>query len=164
MFFTHGEEDAILKFQYTERLLKKRYVFIDCENAGLLKNKNVIAICCDSAKILGQYSVNECKSKFYIGFYNAIEYSDGNANPYFLNIMYAAYSDAFFEALTLAHTNKWTANKFVFRLKRMIENKITVAILQADNKKLGSVSQFNFYINSVNSLVCLGDGNQAIYS
>ena len=51
LFFTHGEEDVILKS-------KNQCSFIDPKNAQLLSNKRVIAICCSSAKQLGPLCVD----------------------------------------------------------------------------------------------------------
>lgn len=50
LFFTHGEEDAILKSKYIQNNRKKDFSFIDVDNASLLSGKKVIAICCASAK------------------------------------------------------------------------------------------------------------------
>lgn len=39
MFFTHGEEDSILKFRYKNEDVKDQFTFINTDNAGILKGK-----------------------------------------------------------------------------------------------------------------------------
>ena len=80
LFFTHGDDDAILKCLYIQPSMKKQFSFIDSDNAQLLSDKKVIAICCSSAKELGPLCVDSpiC-SKFYVGFQEPITYDDGCA-------------------------------------------------------------------------------------
>lgn len=163
MFFTHGEYDAILKFRYIDNLLKKRYVFVDLENALLLKNKKVISVCCRSAKELGVYCVGDkVQSKFFIGFLEDLIYSEDFSDD-FRSIVYKTYSNAFEQAFEQAYDNNWTAEKFVLRLKKYIQDMLTTEILLSDDRKLGTITGVSFHRKTAESLVALGETTQLIF-
>lgn len=165
LFFTHGEEDAILKCQYKFSTMKKRCSFINFDNASLLSDKRVIAICCSSAKELGQLCIGaSIHSKFYIGFQEPITYDDG-AHEQVRGLIYNAYSDAFREALLYALTSSCTAQQFVLILKKNINDMLTRQVLNETNDRvLGSLATVQFHRTSAASLVALGDVSLPVFS
>lgn len=164
LFFTHGEEDAILKCQYKFSTAKKRCSFIDFDNASMLSDKRVIAICCSSAKELGQLCIGApIHSKFYVGFQEPITYDDGD-HEQVRGLIYTAYSDAFREALLYALTTSCTAQEFVLILKKSISDMLTWRILsETDNRVLGSLSTVRFHYASAESLVALGEQTLPVF-
>lgn len=163
LFFTHGDDDAILKFRYNDEIVKKRFTFIDLENASILKNKKVIAFCCRSAKVLGQYCISdEIQSKFFIGFSDDLIYSEGFTGE-FKNIVYKTYSLAFEKVLLDAMHKSYTAKRFVLMLKKNIIDMLTEQILNAPDRKLGSLSGVSFHIKTAESLVVLGQPDQLVF-
>ncbi|MCI9442005.1 MAG: hypothetical protein HFH15_12390 [Ruminococcus sp.] len=113
LFFTHGDDDSILKFRYKDELPKERFIFLDFENAELLRGKRVIAICCRSANQLGEYCVGEkVQSEFFVGFQDDLIYDEGFSNE-FKRIVFKTYSSAFERAFINAYNKKWPAEGFV---------------------------------------------------
>ena len=165
LFFTHGEEDAILKCLYIHPPMKKSFSFVNSDNASILSGKRVIAICCSSAKELGQLCVDEpIHSKFYIGFQEPITYDDG-AHKQVRGLIYSAYSDAFKEALLYALTTNCTAQQFVLTLKKNISDMLTKKVLsEPNNRQLGSLATVRFHNVSAESLVALGDATLPVFS
>ena len=165
LFFTHGEEDAILKCLYIHPSMKKRFTFIDSDNASMLSNKRVIAICCSSAKELGKLCVDEpIHSKFYVGFQEPITYDDG-AHERVRGLIYTSYSDAFKEALLYALTTNCTAQEFVLKLQKSISDMLIEKILsETDNRVLGSLATVRFHHASAASLVALGDATLPVFA
>lgn len=163
MFFTHGEEDAILKFRYKNEDVKDRFIFINSDNAGILKEKKVLAFCCSSAAILGEYCCSEVvKSKFYIGFKKDIIYGEEFRNE-FRSIVYNAYSGAFEKALLKAYQEQWTADKFARMLKFFINQMLTEKILSSSDRKLGAFSSASRHRETANSLVALGERDELVF-
>ena len=163
LFFTHGDSDAILKFRYKDPLLKQRFVFIDKGNASILKKKKVIAICCNSARELGNFCMNgDIKSEFYIGFADDITYDEGFTND-FKSIVYKTYSKAFSEVVLNAYKGHWSADKFVKRLRKNISDMMTDEILKA-NLRLGSSGQATFHKKTANSLLVLGNAEALVFA
>ena len=158
MFFTHGEEDAILKSKYIQQDQKKNFSFIDFENASILAKKKVIAICCDSAKVLGRYCVDtDIKSDFYIGFQDGIIYDDG-AHKNVRGLIYDSYSDAFEKTILLSLHSKCNAQQFVQYLIKSINDMMTNKILnETDDRTLGSLGTITFHRQSAASLIALGN-------
>lgn len=165
LFFTHGEEDVILKSLYKQTQMKKQFSFIDSSNAQLLSNKKVIAICCSSAKELGPLCVAlPIPSKFYIGFQEPITYDDGN-HARVRGLIYTSYSDAFKEALLYALTTNCTAQEFVLILQKSISDMLIRKILsENDNHVLGSLATVRFHHTSAASLVALGDATLPVFA
>ena len=165
LFFTHGEEDAILKCLYIHPPMKKRFSFINSDNASILSDKRVIAICCSSAKELGQLCVDTpIHSKFYVGFLDPITYDDG-AHEQVRGLIYSAYSNAFKEALLYALTTNCTAQQFVLMLKKNISDMLTQKILsEPNNRHLGSLATVRFHNVSAESLVALGDAALPVFA
>ena len=130
-FFTHGEDDRILKFRYNNELVKDRFTFISYNNARLLSEKKIFAFCCRSANELGEYCVGfNVNSIFYIGFMDDLVYSDECVvSGEFKSTIYKAYSAAFEKALTESYEYKWTVSRFVFMLKKYINDMLTEEIL-----------------------------------
>ena len=164
LFFTHGEEDVILKSLYKQTQMKKQFSFIDSDNAQLLSDKKVIAICCSSAKELGPLCVAfPIQSKFYIGFQEPITYDDGN-HERARGVIYTSYSDAFKEALLYALTTNCTAQEFVLKLQKSISDMLIRKILsETDNHVLGSLATVRFHHTSAASLVALGDATLPVF-
>lgn len=165
IFFTHGEEDAILKSKYIQINRKKSFSFIDFDNASLLSGKKVIAICCASAKSLGQYCVtDQINSTFYVGFQDDIFYDDGSHEDV-RGLVYDAYSDAFEKSILYSLSSKCTAQEFVQFLQKKINDMITYKILNETNDHtLGSLSSITFHRKSAQSLVALGKIASPIFS
>jgi len=165
LFFTHGEEDVILKSLYKQTQMKKQFSFIDSDNAQLLSNKKVIAICCSSAKELGPLCVaSPIRSKFYIGFQEPITYDDG-AHEIVRGLIYTSYSDAFKEAFQRALTTDCTAQQFVLMLRKNISDMLTRKILsETNNRVLGALSTVSFHYASAASLVVLGDATLPVFA
>ena len=165
LFFTHGEEDVILKSRYKQTQMKKQFSFIDSDNAQLLSDKKVIAICCSSAKELGQLCVDSSiHSKFYIGFQEPITYDDGD-HKRVRGLIYTSYSDAFKEALLYALTTNCTAQEFVLKLQKSISDMLIRKILsETDNHVLGSLATVRFHHTSAASLVALGDATLPVFT
>lgn len=165
LFFTHGEEDVILKSLYKQPTMKKQFSFIDSDNAHLLSDKRVIAICCSSAKKLGQQCIDSpIHSKFYIGFQEPITYDDGS-HEIVRGLIYTSYSDAFKEAFRHALTTNCTAQEFVLILRKSISDMLTGKILsETNNRVLGSLSTVNFHYASAASLVALGDATLSVFA
>ena len=165
LFFTHGEEDAILKSKYIQNSRKKDYSFIDVDNASLLSGKKVIAICCASAKSLGQYCVADpINSVFYIGFQDDIFYDDGS-HENVRSLVYDAYSNAFSESILYSLSSKCTAQDFVQCLQKKINDMITRKILtETSDHTLGSLSSISFHKKSAQSLVALGNTASPVFS
>lgn len=159
MFFTHGEEDAILKSKYIHQEQKKNFSFINFENAGILAEKKVIAICCDSAKTLGVYCVSpEVRCDFYIGFQDGIMYDDDGSHINIRGLIYDSYSEAFEKTILLSLHFKYNAQQFVQNLVRNINNMMTNKILnETDDRTLGSLGTITFHRKSAASLVALGN-------
>lgn len=163
MFFTHGEEDSILKFRYKNEDVKDQFTFINTDNAGILKGKKVLAFCCSSATILGEYCCSEeVKSKFYIGFKKDIIYGEGFQNE-FRSIMYSSYSEAFEKALLKAYQEQWTADNFVQMLRIFISQMLTKKILSSSDRRLGSFSSVSRHLETANSLVALGESTELVF-
>lgn len=163
LFFTHGDDDAILKFRYNDESVKKRFTFVDLENASVLKNKKVLAFCCRSANILGRYCVDkDIESKFFVGFSDDLIYSE-NFSVDFKNIVYKTYSNAFEKTLIDACNKNWSADKFVLMLRKNILDLLTKEILASQDRKLGSFSGVSFHTRTANSLVALGHSAQLIF-
>lgn len=163
LFFTHGDNDSILKFRYNDEIVKKRFVFIDKSNASMLKHKKVISICCNSARELGKLCVSdEVQSKFYIGFLDDITYDEGFTGT-FKSIVYQTYSNAFHKALYGAYNGKWNAEKFCNILRKNIIDMLTKEILESDDRALGSITQPIFHRKTAKSLVVLGDSSILIF-
>lgn len=165
MFFTHGEEDAILKSKYIQSHAKKNYSFIDFDNASLLAGKKVIAICCASAKSLGKYCVaDKINSTFYIGFQDDIFYDDGS-HENVRGLIYNAYSSAFERSILYSLRSKCSAQEFVLILQKSINDMLTDKILKETNDhKLGSLSSITFHHKSAQSLVALGNATSPIFA
>lgn len=164
IFFTHGEDDAILKSKYKQPNQKKNFSFIDFDNASLLSGKKVIAICCASAKSLGEYCVaDEVKSIFYIGFKDDILYDDGS-HENVRGLVYDAYSNAFETSILHSLSSKCTAQEFVRTLQKEINDMITNKILEAKNRTLGSFSSITFHRQSARSLVALGNTTSPVFA
>lgn len=165
MFFTHGEEDAILKSKYIQDYLKKQFSFIDLENASLLAEKKVIAICCASARSLGKYCVEDkINSTFYIGFQEDIFYDDGS-HENVRGLVYDAYSSAFERSILYSLRSKCSAQEFVLNLQKSINDMITGKILEEKNDHtLGSLSSITFHHKSAQSLVALGNATSPIFA
>ncbi len=165
LFFTHGEEDAILKCLYIYPTTKKQFSFIDSDNASILSDKRVIAICCSSAKELGQLCVDtSIHSKFYIGFQEPITYDDGS-HELVRGLIYASYSDAFKESLLYALTTNCTAQEFVLKLQKSISDMLIGKILSEPNDHvLGALSTVRFHHTSAASLVVLGDATLPVFA
>jgi hypothetical protein len=163
LFFTHGDDDAILKFRYNDEAAKEQFTFINQDNATILKKKKVIAICCRSANILGKYCVGKnIESKFYIGFHRDLIYDEGFTDD-FKSIVYRTYSNAFEMALLNACSKEWTADKFVLMLQKNIIDMLTKEILNSKDRKLGSISGITFHRKTAESLVVLGQSDQLIF-
>lgn len=163
MFFTHGEEDSILKFRYKNEDVKDQFTFINTDNAGILKGKKVLAFCCSSATILGEYCCSEeVMSKFYIGFKKDIIYGEGFQNE-FRSIMYSSYSEAFEKALLKAYQEQWTADNFVQMLRIFISQMLTKKILSSSDRRLGSFSSVSRHLETANSLVALGESTELVF-
>lgn len=165
LFFTHGDDDAILKCLYIQPSMKKQFSFIDSDNAQLLSDKKVIAICCSSAKELGPLCVDSpiC-SKFYVGFQEPITYDDGD-HKIVRGLIYTSYSDAFKEAFQHAIITTCSAQQFVLVLRKSISDMLTGKILsETNNRVLGSLSTVNFHYVSAASLVALGDASLPVFS
>lgn len=163
MFFTHGEEDSILKFRYKNEDVKDQFTFINTDNAGILKGKKVLAFCCSSATILGEHCCSEAvKSKFYIGFKKDIIYGEGVQNE-FRSIMYSSYSEAFEKALLKAYQEQWTADNFVQMLRIFISQMLTKKILSSSDRRLGSFSSASRHLETANSLVALGESTELVF-
>ena len=163
LFFTHGDDDAILKFRYNDESVKKRFTFIDLENASILKNKKVIAFCCRSANRLGRYCVDkDIESKFFVGFCDDLVYSENFSND-LKNIVYKTYSNAFEVSLLNAYNKNWTADKFVLMLRKNIIDMLTKEILTSQDRRLGSFSGVSFHRKTADSLIALGQSEQLIF-
>ena len=158
LFFTHGEEDVILKS-------KNQCSFIDSKNAQLLSNKRVIAICCSSAKQLGPLCVDSpVYSKFYVGFKEPITYDDG-AHKRIRGLIYTSYSEAFKDALLYALTTNCTAQEFVLILRKSISDMLIKTVLsETDNRTLGSIATVRFHHTSAASLVALGNAALPVFA
>lgn len=163
LFFTHGDDDAILKFRYADEIVKNRFTFVNLENASILKNKKVIAFCCRSANVLGRYCTGkEIQSKFFIGFCKDLIYDEG-FTPELKSLVYKTYSIAFEKTLLDACDKGYTAEKFVLMLKKNIIDMLTKQILESSDRKLGSFSGVSFHRRTAESLVALGEANQLIF-
>lgn len=152
IFCTHGAPNEILKYQPRPNHDKKEYVLIDSSNIGILEGKKVLALCCDSARILGPLSVSgERRSQAYIGFDKPIVYDDGFA-PQTKNIVYVAYKKAFRDSIEYAIRTKCTVKEYRSILWAYIQKEMVEAALQAENGTLN-----NIYITTLDGLVALGD-------
>lgn len=162
-FFTHGDDDAILKFRYNNEQYKQQFTFIDFNNANLLKEKKVIAICCRSANCLGKHCVSDnIQCKFFVGFQDDLVYSDGFSKK-LRSLIYKAYSNAFKNAFLDAYKYKWSAEKFVLVLKKYISDMLTSQILLSQDRKLGSYSGVSFHQKSAESLIVLGQSQLLVF-
>lgn len=163
LFFTHGDDDAILKFRYYNELVKERFIFLDKKNANLLKEKKVIAICCRSANLLGKYCIGEnVQCKFFVGFQGDLIYNEGFSDE-LKSLIYKAYSNAFKSAFIDAYNNKLTAERFVLILKKYISDMLTSEILSSPDRKLGSYAGVSFHRETAESLVALGQSQLLIF-
>lgn len=163
LFFTHGDDDSILKFRYKDELLKERFIFLDLKNAELLRGKKVIAICCCSANQLGEYCVSEnIQSEFFVGFQDDLIYDEGFSDE-FKRIVFKTYSSAFERAFINAYKKKWSAERFVLILKKYIIDMLTSEILSSPNRKLGSFSGASFHWKTAEALVALGKSEQLVF-
>lgn len=164
MFFTHGEEDTILKATYNFDEEKKIFSFVDTENDRILSQKRVIAICCDSAKVLGTHCVSDAvKSIFYIGFTDSIIYDDPE-HTNVKSLVYDSYSNAFKESFMYSMSSKCTAFEFARFLRKSINDMITRKILcETDDRTLNLLSTITFHRQSANSLTALGNIDAIVF-
>lgn len=162
-FFTHGEDDSILKFRYNDALLKDRFTFICKDNAPLLSKKKILAFCCRSANKLGEYCVGpNINSLFYIGFTADLIYSEQFSDN-FRNTVYKTYSAAFEKALEDSYKNNWTAKQFVIMLRKYIIDMQTTEILSSKDRNLGSFASITFHKKTADSLVALGKDQELVF-
>lgn len=163
LFFTHGEEDAILKFRYRQDHIREEYVLATTEEIDHMAEKRIIAICCQSAKVLGKACVERNDPVvYYIGFEEDIEYSDKVTTALRPEI-YRIYSDVFGCALYDAYKNRRTAGVFVKRLKKDLLDEFTKFVLCNAKKTNIKLSDAVFHKNTVQSLVVLGNAEELLF-
>ena len=163
LFFTHGEEDAILKFRYKQDHMRDEYVLATEKEINRMAGKRIVAICCQSAKGLGKAcSYGENPVIYYIGFEGDIEYSD-HVTASLRSDIYRIYSDVFGYTLYDAYENKRTAKAFIDRLKKGRLDEFTKFILFSSEGKNKKVSDAVFHKNTVRSLVVLGNADELLF-
>ena len=161
LFFTHGENDAILKRRYGDNDAKTRFSLIDLNNVEILSGKKVVSICCSSAKTLGLESIRR-GCRVFVGFEKDIIYSTGKKglNP----IVYSAYNDAFEQAIKDAVERNLTASEFVKSLRLALTKNITAKVLNAPGPAPYSLSEQIAYLDGINSIVALGESNEPLFA
>ena len=164
-FFTHGDDDRILKSKYNNPSAFQAFTYMDCENASMASSKAIISICCSSAKVLGQHCVNNEGVPYYIGFEEPIVYDEGACpNVNLRATMFKAYSEGFNRGFEDALNNNYTAEKMVRRLKLYINQAITHGILSVSDHSLSKYSAgTQFYTNGIESLICIGDNKKMVF-
>ena len=164
-FFTHGDNDRILKSKYYNPAAFQAFTYMDCKTASMASFKAIISICCSSAKVLGQHCVNNEGVPYYIGFEKPIVY-DENAcpNEKLRATIFKAYSEGFNRGFEDALNNNLTAEKMVQLLKFYISQAITHEILSSSDRSLSKYSAgTQFYTNGIESLICIGDYKARVF-
>lgn len=166
IFFTHGDIDRIFKSSFRNREVYKEFTFVDCESSSLLSGKAVISICCLSARELGRHCVKEEGVPYYLGFEKAIRYNDvSNRNETLKAVMYKGYSNGFDNGFKLALDNNYNARQLANVLRLSLNKSITHEILSSDDHSLSKYSLGQqFYTDGIKSLICLGDGEEEVFS
>lgn len=164
-FFTHGDNDRILKSKYNNPSAFQAFTFMDCENASMASYKAIISICCSSAKVLGQHCVNNEGVPYYIGFEEPIVYDESSCpNVKLRATMFKAFSAGFNRGFEEALNGNYTAEKIVRRLKLYISQAITQGILSSCDRSLSKYSAgMQFYTNGIDSLICIGDNKMIVF-
>lgn len=111
-FLTHGLDDTILKYKSRNPQCANDYPLINVTSSDCLSKKIIIAICCDSAEILGPACVNRadgyaCIS--YLGFRSPIYYNNSNGRHYsadIVGIIYKTYSQIFKQMMLFSLDSK----------------------------------------------------------
>ncbi len=166
MFFTHGEDDRILKYRYKFATAKKEFSLIDCDMSSIVSGKAIISMCCSSAQSLGPHCVKSEGAPYFIGFEKPLVYDqDDIPNQQLRAIVYKAYSSGFDKVFEAALEKQYTADKLVKRLKLYLNKSITEGILSSPERSMEKYTMgVPFYEEGINSLVCLGNQAQVIFN
>jgi hypothetical protein len=169
LFFTHGEDDAILKRLYEEGN-KSNCTLIGLNNMVILAGKKVISICCCSAKALGKASIAAgCKA--FVGFQGEICYdiAGSGMNGNMRANIYKTYSSAFEHAIKYAIEKRLTPIRFQSLLKHSIlrflgENLLGDGDTPMPALDLGQYNVADFFISAADSVIALGDLDTPLFA
>jgi hypothetical protein len=156
IFLTHGTKDEILKYRNRPNNSLDD-ILIDRENAGVLKDKIVLAFCCSSAKELGRLCVSDKVGCWaFVGFENDIVYDNGHAEKS-RHIIYESYKKAFKRSLEYAVKTNCSVAEYRDRLMLYLNQEAAEAIMKSDNHTLN-----NMYTGTIDGLVALGDTAKSV--
>lgn len=164
-FFSHGVEDAVLKFRYKNEEKKEDYALATVSEIPEMAGKRIIAICCRSAETLGRKSMeSEDPPVFYIGFTGDITYNEGFSEKVRAKI-YGIYSDAFKETIYITAEKRLTGTDFSRELKHRIERDFTEAIINDNSKETEktTLAEATFFHETVKTLTVYGDGSAKVF-
>ena len=164
-FFSHGVEDAVLKFRYKNEEMKENFALATESEIPEMARKRIIAICCRSAEILGRKSLeSEDPPVFYIGFTGDITYNE-RFNEKVRGKIYEIYSNSFKETICITAEKRLTGIDFSRELKHRIESGFTEAIINDNSKgtEKTTLADATFFHETVKTLTVYGDGSAKVF-